>query len=431
MIVQLKYGDGRLEAHCRLNGSMVELHPHRITSLQRAEDQLRSALERPVVAYPFKRVFRRAKNLLLILPATAPENALQIMARTLVETLNQIFVPDEEIKIFIANASPRPFNQRSLQKLVGAEISARFAVFQNDPNDTQAFEYIGETRRGTPVFINRHLLEADELILCGTIAHHFLTGYTGGPELLVPGCAGAETINRIGQLAFRDLCGRADNCMDGVFEGNPIYQEIRDAYKGISPRYGLFAIVNGNDRIIAAFAGNPLQAHIAGCHAVDRLNRLPIARKADFTIVGAGGAPKDTDFLQAFTALHHARAATREGGILIFVAACSQGIGTPGFIDQFDLAKNGTLPLRPHALAGFERFIARSTMEIACRQNVFFVSNLAPDLVQKIGFTPFSDFQQAVDAAMDRLPPRPLTYIIPDGSIAVPHYKKTEKVPTT
>ncbi|MFQ5627453.1 MAG: nickel-dependent lactate racemase [bacterium] len=423
MLLQLKYGDGFEEAKYRLNGGIQELRPDRIASLQKPRELILAALDKPIVSYPFRRSFRRAKNLAIVVSNKLWPETTRLMLPVLLDALNQAFVMDEEISILVANGQDEPLNRAELRALVGDKVLKRVPAIQHDCRKSQAHEYIGETRQGTPIFVNKHLLDADETILCSTISHHFITGYSGGPGLIVPGCAGQETISRTCQLAFnkeKHFFNR--HCADGLIDGNPVYDDIRDACRNLSPKYGIYTIVNGKNKIIAAFAGNPLQAHAAGCRTIDWLNFLKIDRKADLTIVSAGGAPNDRSFVSSYAALHRAYSATRDGGIVILLAECEKGIGATTFLEWFDKKRNGALTPEAASKSVLARLIAVATSEIAMRQNIYFVSKLNSKIVNKLGFRHFSSLQKALDAGLSQLSAKHLAYVIPDGTVAVPRF---------
>ena len=78
--------------------------------------------------------------------------------------------------------------------MLGAEIVDRYRCLQHDAYDEAALVSLGTTRRGHPLTVNKHLLEADLKILTGFIEPHFFAGYSGGPKAVLPGVAGAETV---------------------------------------------------------------------------------------------------------------------------------------------------------------------------------------------------------------------------------------------
>ena len=54
---------------------------------------------------------------------------------------------------------------------------------------------------------------------------------------------------------------------------------------------------------------------------------------ADVVVVSAGGYPKDIDLYQSQKALDNARLAVRQGGVIVLVAECPDGMGHGTFAD--------------------------------------------------------------------------------------------------
>ena len=61
--------------------------------------------------------------------------------------------------------------------------------------------------------------------------------------------------------------------------------------------------------------------------------------KYDLIIASAGGYPKDINFIQSHKALHNAASFVKDGGKLILIAKCADGIGNKAFIDIFSGSK--------------------------------------------------------------------------------------------
>lgn len=405
---------------------MIELRPNRVASLQSPQTLIAQALEKPVAAYPLKKTFRRSKNLVLVVSNRLWPGTTKLLLSQLLDGLNQVAVPDYEISVLVANGADVPLRKKALTALLGKDILRRVAVHQHDFRKIQEQEYLGETKQGTPVIVNKHLLDADEIILCDAVSHHIFAGYAGGPALIVPGCAGQETISRLCQFALTQNRQCVDpRCADGMMVQNPVYHEIRAACRNISPRFGLYAVTNSKGEPISAYAGNPYQAHAAACRAIDQLNILTVENRANLTIVSAGGAPKDNNFAHAYTALHRACRITRADGIVILVAACENGLGAPGFSDFFHDETAQHLPaaaeMTPACLT------AMASRELTAERTVFVVSQLAPEVVKQMGFLPFASLQQALDAARHRQPRGYLTYVISDGTVVVPQCSSSGK----
>jgi nickel-dependent lactate racemase len=419
-----------------------ELQAKHIATLQKPADIINQALNRPLGIYPFNEVFRGARNVLIVRPGNGFVHDLPV----LYERLRRLHVPAEEIRILVAKA------EVEIEECVPPTLELPPArVFYHDPHDHKALEYVGLTRRGTPVFVNRLLLEADAVIICGRVTHHPFAGYEGGPRLIVPGCAGAETISRHYAHAIDLETPRVHpRCRDGVIEGNPLQEDAREAFRFITANFLLHTIGNDQDQLVGAVAGEPLQAFAAGCRAIDDMFYAPAApgtktfeagrtwEPAHLVVASCGGFPKDRDFRTAYATLHHAAPLTRPEGVIILVAECRNGLGSEVLTrwcneslahepllgepqsDQRKSPYGRSLNHRLFQAHEAEALSAFSVLQTARERRIIVVSALAPALVQRLGFIPASSLPEAFALAEPHLPEAFSAWVIYHGALLAP-----------
>ncbi|MFQ6963051.1 MAG: hypothetical protein ACLRR6_02680 [Oscillospiraceae bacterium] len=92
--------------------------------------------------------------------------------------------------------------------------------------------------------------------------------------------------------------------------------------------------------IIRAVAGDAVKAHRAGCAFLDALYQKPISERADIVLVSQGGAPKDLNLYQTQKALDNAKHAVRDGGVIIVIGSCREGLGEDVFEQWIQEADN-------------------------------------------------------------------------------------------
>ena len=421
MEIQLKYGTGVLRANLPAPETLKELGPKSISTLQKPETLLQRALEKPIGTYPLLRLFHKAKNLVIVVAGNCFAGAAAKLLPRLLDQLNAADVPDDEMRILVANAENRLLSDDELAELLGPEVLQRLSVFQHDSRDARLLEYVGETQRYTPVFVNRLLLDADQLLLFGALNFHYLAGYEVGPRLIVPGCAGSETIARNLLLAYDARAGHLrPECADGRIQGNPVYDDSREAFGFISAAFGVYPVLNGREQMISIAAGHPLQAHAAACQVVDSMFKRSVRKRANLTLVGGGGWPCDADYLRVFQALQHAARITKKGGSIVLVAECKDGLGSPAFVRWFDDNERRHAQPRLHAHFSAHFIQAMRTREIAARFRVIVVSELEADIVSKMGFIPAPCIEDAFELARQGLPETPVVYLLPDGVRTAP-----------
>ena len=73
---------------------------------------------------------------------------------------------------------------------------------------------------------------------------------------------------------------------------------------------------------------------------------MPVGEKREIVVVSSGGAPHDLNMIQAHKALDMASRACLEGGTIIFLAECPNGLGRDDFIDWFESQSSEDLASR-------------------------------------------------------------------------------------
>jgi nickel-dependent lactate racemase len=160
-------------------------------------------------------------------------------------------------------------------------------------------------------------------------------------------------------------------------------------------------VVDGQHRIVGAVAGDVTTAHRQGCELVKRRGTIPIPKRADVILVSAGGYPKDVNLYQAQKALDNAAYAVRQGGIILLVAECSEGLGNQTFETWMREARSADDLLdriqREFVLGGHK---AAAIAAVLKRATVYLVSALPAETVRCCGMIPFDDLGEAMEASL-------------------------------
>jgi len=422
MILKLKYGKGTAKAEYRAPRQFAELKSKYIATLQKPEDIITQALDKPIGTYPFAQLFRNAGSVLIVVPEDLHYSGVAVSLPVLLKRLMELGVRASDLCILVSGMWGARRN--GIHALLDSELGWRGQpqIVYHDASNTKGLEYVGQTRRGTPVFVNRLLIDSENVILCGRIDHLSYAGYAGGPSAIVPDCAGRETIVRNLSLILDPASPRIHpRCYDGVIEGNPLQEDMREAFRFITVDFLLHTVLNDYHSVIGAVGGEPLQAHAAGCHFLDDVYRVPISHLADLVIVSCGGHPHDLSYISAHRALHHAVHAARPGGVVLLVAECSHGLGSPNllkWLNHFSPARTHASLLRHHDGDGIT---ALSTMQKARDLHIIALTNLDPEAVRTFGFTPVTTLREGLQLAHERLPNLNSCYVLPNGSTTVPY----------
>ncbi len=391
MELRLKYGTREQTSPIPPLRSIKELRTGGIAPLAPVARLLADSLEKPVGAYPFKHVFRRAKNLLIVLPGNFFPQILSDIAAEIVKRLQCTGVDSEEIRFLLAaGAYASPVSQAVIAELAQKTGLAPDRFFIHNGNDHSKLDYLGDAGQGFPLHGNKLLLEADELILLGIVQPHLLWGMTGGPELLFPGCMSEETLSRACNVFCRPDIYTPEQA------GYPLAEHGKMLLRALPATFAVNVVIDETGRVVAVVSGKPSQAHLAASAWLDQIRTKAQSPPGALTVASCGGAPYDDGLEGLCLGLSNALTMTRSEGELILLARCAR-------------ASRRAYPRRMQTFLG--KYL-RNIIAHAGRKHIFLVSELAEELSDMAGITPCEDLAEAMQKIRRGYKARDITWVI-------------------
>ncbi len=253
----------------------------------------------------------------------------------LLQVLHERGIAKDRIVFYIAYGTHAPQSETE-------SLNAYGPVFQDYPfihhcsTAPHLFVQLGETSRGTPVRIRKDLVQAGMIITVGAISHHYFAGFGGGRKLLFPGLGEQQAIYHNHRLLLdRQKRTLAHGCRPGQMEGNPIAEDLAEIDQ-LLPRYlSIHGLLDSHGTIAAFHFGRCYNDFLQACRQHDRVYRCCSDKRYDLVLASAGGYPKDINMIQTHKAIDNAAAFVRDGGTLIMLAECPDGIGSTTFLPYF------------------------------------------------------------------------------------------------
>jgi nickel-dependent lactate racemase len=213
------------------------------------------------------------------------------------------------------------------------------AWVNHDGADRAQLTGLGTTRRGTPVMVNRALLDADVVVATGCIIPHYFAGYGAGSKAIFPGLGGSIEI-RINHRLKQEPGARA-----GVVDENPCRLDLEEAAAMLpTPAFLLNAVLDDDATPRAAVAGDLRSAFRTGASLCGPLYRVtaPSTRR----IVVSGRGPVTATLYQASKLVAAAAPLLAPGGTIIVAAECGQGTGPVDTVNRaiYDIGLKPRLP---------------------------------------------------------------------------------------
>ncbi|MEW9123236.1 MAG: nickel-dependent lactate racemase [Thermotaleaceae bacterium] len=418
-----KYGNTQHGFHIDEKQLLHVLKPKDSPIIENVAEKILAALEHPIGKPPLKEICHRGERVVLVVSdITRAWIQTDRFLVHLVNYLNGLGVPDEDISVLIALGTHRPSTEAEKKLILGEEIYKRIATFDHDCYDPEQLTYLGPSSYGTPIYINKKVVEADRVILTGGIVFHLFAGFGGGAKGMVPGVAGLDTIQCNHRLTFNEgeNGGLNPNAASNKIEGNPMRQDITEICRKVNPDFLFNAVLDAKGDFIEFVAGDFEAAWLKGCDTIRQLYGIEIEEKADILIASAGGYPKDINLYQTVKTLDNCIFGGKEDSVLILLSECRDGLGAEEFLEWFrydTLEKMESALKRNFTVPGYAAY---KTAYGAKYRKLILISSLADDVVQKLGFIPAKSPQEALEIAYTYGGENPKITLMPYGANTLP-----------
>ena len=380
------------------------------------------ALSAPIESPRLEDLFTDGDSVLIVVSdatrATASAQILNLLVRRLIE----IGVSPADLAIIFATGIHRAVTQEEKIELLTPFIAQRVKTLDHYAYDSSQMVVLGKTDRGTPIEVNRALKDFSHVVLTGAIGFHYFAGFTGGRKSICPGLASARTIEATHMLALDfETGGRRAGVGTGLLDGNAVHEECERVAAMIQPRFSINSVVDDRGRAVSIHAGNWRVAHREGCRAYLASHSTVITAKRDLVIVSCGGWPYDINLIQAHKALEMAANACTDGGTIVLLAECRDGLGQPTFLKWFAEKDSRALEARLRDAYEVNGQTAWSLLTKAERYQIHLVSELPDEEVRRMRMVP----ALSLDEVLHSLDEEAKGYIMPRGTALLPRLEST------
>jgi lactate racemase len=282
------------------------------------------ALRRPMAGPSLAELVDGARRVVVVFPDLTRPMPNRVVLPPLLGELERCGIPDAGITLLCATGTHRQASAAEMVELVGEDIVARYAIVDHD-SESADHVAVGEVD-GVPILLQRHYVEADVRIITGFVEPHFFAGFSGGPKAVCPGLAATRTI-----LEAHHPRRIADAAATFVTRaGNPVHEFVRAAVALSPPHLSVDVTINSDRQVTAVFAGPLTATHDAACAYVEASAVQRVDAPFDVVVSTNSGYPLDRNLYQAVKGMAAADRIVRDGGIVVMVAACADGVPGDG-----------------------------------------------------------------------------------------------------
>jgi len=426
--VKFNYGKDGVEINLDPSWNVDVFRPKKQKEIENPVEIIRENIKDPIGSPPLLDIVKKKVSVqracIVVNDATRPVPS-NIILEALVKELNEYGISPAQIDILIATGLHRPSSWDEIEHIVGKKLMRDINIISHPATDKAYLKNLGESSNGTPIYINKNFYECDLKILTGYVEPHFFFGFSGGRKSLTPGVAGEDTI--LGNHSAENIA--SPYARFGIYKENPMHQNSLEIAKKIGVDFIVNVCINEDHKITQVAAGDLEKAHE---YLVDyQLKHVfrEISDLYDIVVCGNGGYPLDLNLYQAVKSMALGEMAAKEGGTIISVNECSEGVGIGQ--DKFkELIFSGIAPKEIYEKILLKQIIVPDQWEIQVlarvlmKAEIFIVSSLKENEIGNIGLNYARNVEEAINLSLKKYGPNAKILFLPNGPQVLPLLKK-------
>jgi len=375
--------------------------PSRVTSNRDQKKVIEEGLSNPIGSQSLSQMVKKGQKILILVDDISRPTPVSIILPHILNELRQAGIQKEDIKFLIALGTHRKMTEEEMIIKLGRKVYEDYKVINHDCRDPNCFYHAGFTRGNTEILVNKEIHNADFVIGVGNIVPHPAAGFGGGGKIVNPGVVSEETCGEFHwesvQYPQEQILGRRDN---------PIMKMIDEVAERAGLKFIVNTILDSKGDIVHLVAGHPKEAHKVGCKFSIKVHGVKIPEKADIVI--ADSHPADLEMWQAIKGLCTCELVLSDGGIVIFLTPCPEGVskmhpellkyGYRNLEQTTRLLEEGKVnKVVAHHMVQGGRLLDKA-------ETVYVISpGLKDQEIKKLGFTPATSPRVALESALNKL----------------------------
>jgi nickel-dependent lactate racemase len=316
----------------------------------------------------------------------------------------------------VATGAHRAPTEEEYRQILGPHYERfRSRITAHDARDSGSLVDLGRTRNGTPILLDKAVLEADRVVVTGSVEPHYFAGYTGGRKAFLPGLSGFATVEANHKLAL------SPRAVSLALDDNPVSQDMEDALSLIpKPIFSIMTVLDKHQRLVACEAGDIGASFKAAVERANAIFAVRLPRRADI-VVSVARFPMDIDLYQSQKAIDNGALALADGGILIMVSSCRDGVGDKAFLELLGSSSTPAEALKKIGEGyrlGYHK--AAKIAVVASRVSIRAMSELPEATLRKAFIRKEASLPDALRDALAEKGPGAKVAVLMDGTVTVP-----------
>ncbi len=294
------------------------------------------SLDGPDGLRPILKDMRRGDAVAVIIDDPRCMTPTEDILRPLLSYLESSSIDSSDVRLVVATTHLTRPTAAQVQQRYGPLIEQGYSISVHDPSDSKNLLYIGDTpSAGTPVDVNGLVLRAQLKVAVSSVRPKCIVGATGGSMSVLPGVVSERTRIRNARLALR-------GSVMPLSIDNMIVRDMNECAEMVGLSRIVNVVMDAVGHPVSTVVGEHQQAWRSAVETCRHLSQVWVQRRADITVVSAGGHPHDSTLFDAIDALPAAQAVTRRDGVIILVAECIDGPGPDAFVEIISQSRSSS-----------------------------------------------------------------------------------------
>jgi nickel-dependent lactate racemase len=318
--VELRYGSGVHKVDVPSRNLVCVAKARKLPALAEFEAAISNVLDNPVGSEPLEKMVSSNSRIALIIDDITRPTPTNKILPIILERLGRKGVGKKKVCIVMATGAHDVPPLEKVKGKVGEQVLNSVEVHLHNCLKKEGLELVGFSSSGTPVWVNRKVLEADVKIGIGMIKPHTWAGFGGGAKIVLPGVSAWEAIGRNHFLAV------SEDARIGNVDGNPVRRDAEEVASRIGLDFIINVVLDDNGHLVDVVAGDMVKAHRRGVDTVRKMFENRIEEVLDVMIWAFG--PKDDNLWDVLTGhfIGAHKKLLKDRGTLILVAECKNGL---------------------------------------------------------------------------------------------------------
>jgi nickel-dependent lactate racemase len=312
----------RIAIGCGLESLEIEVPEAKLVKVQRQPPSppladpaaaTRAALENPLDFPALRRALTPDDHVVVIVDEHLPH--LPEMVTAILEHLQAAQVSPRAVTLLCTSSDG---NQPWLDGLPDAFQEARLEI--HDPADRKRLSYLATTRQGRRIYLNRSVVDADQVVVLTGRGYDPALGYSGAEGALYPALAD-EAIRR-------DTSAKLSMDPPGPAPW-PLRREAAEVAWLLGAPF-LVQVIPGTGAEILHVVGGPVETSAEGQRLLDARWRVEVEAPADVVMAGIGGDPAQHSLDDIARAFACASRVVKPHGRIVLLCAAQPSLGPGG-----------------------------------------------------------------------------------------------------